>query len=183
MKTHTPLFLIFSAFCLSKLAVFPAFAAEDDLTARIAKGKASYMTCAACHGIDGKGLTTNPPMAPSFIGSKLANGPAEVAAAIVLKGIQKTDSKYLGIMAPLGAALTDDQLADVLTYIRGSFGNKATPVDAADVKTWREKYKEVTASLPRAVFEKKAETLAASATPAPTPPAAPVPPAAETPNK
>lgn len=145
--------------------------AEDELAARLVRGKATFMTCAACHGMDGKGLPTNPPMAPSLSGSKLAIGPAEVTTAIVLKGIAKTDAKYLGIMAPLGAGLTDEQIADVITYVRKSFGNQASEVAVADVKTWREKYKEVTASLPRTAYEKKAEKLEADAkaTPAPAP--------------
>lgn len=154
-------------------------AAEGDVAAQMARGKTAYMTCAACHGMDGKGLPTTPPMAPTLIGSKLLNGPAEVPTAIILKGIQKMDQKYLGIMAPLGAAMTDAQIADVLTYVRGSFGNTAAPVAEADVKTWRDKYKEVNAPLPRTAYEKKSEKLAAEAGGAPAPagaaPAAPAP--------
>ena len=143
--------------------------AEEELGARLLRGKTTFMTCAACHGMDGKGLPTNPPMAPSLSGSKLATGPAEVTTAIVLKGIAKTDAKYLGVMAPLGAGLNDEQIADVVTYIRKSFGNQASEVAVADVKTWREKYKEVTASLPRTAYEKKAEKLEADAKAAPAP--------------
>ena len=152
--------------------------AEDDAAASIARGKTVFLTCAACHGPDGKGLPTNPPMAPSLVGSKLATGPAEVPVAIVLKGIQKNDTKYLGMMTPLGPALSDQQLADVLTYIRGSFGNKASAIAVKDVAKWREKYKEITAPLPREAFEKKSEKLAAeekAASPAPATTATPTP--------
>jgi len=40
-------------------------------------------------------------------------------------------------MAAMGAALSDQDLADVLTYIRTSWGNKASPVTAAQVKAVR----------------------------------------------
>ena len=34
----------------------------------------------------------------------------------------------IGEMPPLGQSLSDKQLAQVLTYIRGSFGNTASPI-------------------------------------------------------
>ena len=40
-------------------------------------------------------------------------------------------------MAAMGAALSDADLAAVLTYIRSSWGNKAGAVTADDVKTVR----------------------------------------------
>lgn len=166
---------------LALLLTSAPLTAADDLAARQARGKTAFATCIACHGADGKGLPTNPPMAPSLVGSKLATGPAEITTAILLKGIAKTDAKYLGIMAPLGATMNDEQIADVLTYIRTSFGNTAAPVAVADVKTWREKYKDINSMLSRSVLEKKAAQLAAeTAAPAagsapPAPPAAPPP--------
>ena len=141
----------------------PASRADEALDAQIARGKTVFATCAACHGMDGKGLPTNPPMAPPLVGSKLAAAPAEVPVAIVLRGIAKTDAKYLNIMAPLGAAFTDEQLADVLTYVRNSWGNKAPAVTAGEVKAVRAKYKDTPGSPPRTEYEKLAESLAKAA--------------------
>ena len=104
---------------------------------------ASVALCFACHGPDGKGIGagTPMPMAPPFIGSKFVNdGDGEVMASVVFTGIAKEDTKFLGVMAPLGAVLNDDQLAEVLTYVRGNFTNKSSAVTAAQVKAWREKY-------------------------------------------
>jgi mono/diheme cytochrome c family protein len=104
---------------------------------------ASYAICSACHAPDGKGLNagTPMPMAPSLSGSKLATaGDGEVLAAIILNGIQKEDTKYLGVMAPLGAMFTDDQFAEVITYVRSAFGNTASAVTVDQAKAWREKY-------------------------------------------
>ena len=40
-------------------------------------------------------------------------------------------------MPPLGAALTDEQIAAALTYIRREWGHTASPVDPATVKDVR----------------------------------------------
>ena len=40
-------------------------------------------------------------------------------------------------MPAMGAALSDDDLAAVLTYIRSSWGNKATPITPVMVKAVR----------------------------------------------
>ncbi len=103
----------------------------------------SFGLCAACHGPDGKGLNagTPMPMAPPLAGSALANaGDGEVMAAIIMNGIQKEDTKYLGMMAPLGAMLPDDQLAAIITYVRSAFGNSASAVTVDQVKGWRQTY-------------------------------------------
>jgi mono/diheme cytochrome c family protein len=104
---------------------------------------ASYMLCMACHGMDGKGMGagTPTPMAPPLAGSKLAGyGDGELMASIVFTGIEKQDAKFIGIMAPLGPAMTDAQMAEALTYVRSSFGNNAPAVTADQIKAWREKY-------------------------------------------
>lgn len=139
----------------------PAAAAPDP--AQMERGKVAFMTCAACHGPDGKGLPTTPPMAPALVGSKLALGHPDVPAAIVINGIAKTDAKYLGIMAPLGAAMSDEQLADVLTYVRNSWGNSAPAVSAAEVKAARAKAAANAAATKREDYEKMAASLAAPA--------------------
>jgi mono/diheme cytochrome c family protein len=72
-------------------------------------------------------------VAPALVGSALALAPAEVTARILLNGKEGT----VGLMPPLGAALNDDQLASVLTYIRREWGQTGTPVEPAAVKPVR----------------------------------------------
>jgi mono/diheme cytochrome c family protein len=48
---------------------------------------------------------------------------------------------YTNKMPPLKTILKDQEIADVLTYIRSSFGNKASAVTAAEVKAVRSKMK------------------------------------------
>ena len=152
---------LFAALALALAAPTSPAAPPDE--AQLARGKAAFNTCAACHGADGKGLPTTPPMAPSLIGSKLATAPSEIPITIVLKGIQKLDAKYLGVMAPLGSVMTDDQIADALSYLRNSWGNKADAVTPAEVKAAREKFKDINAPIPRVGYEKKAAKLEADA--------------------
>src|SRR5690606_20239579 len=100
-----------------------ASADEAQKAKLIELGKANFMTCMACHGADGQGLPAGDKiMAPSLTGSKIALGDPAVFALTVLKGIQKENQDYLGIMAPLEMALDDEKLAGVLTYVRNSFG-------------------------------------------------------------
>ncbi len=124
---------------------------EAETAKQMEAGKASYMLCAACHGMDAKGVQAGPSkMAPTLIESKIALGNPAILALVVINGIQKEGTEYLMAMAPLGAALDDEKLAAVMTYVRGSFGNKGAPVTAADAKKYREQWKEMKAPVTRA---------------------------------
>jgi len=96
------------------------------------------LTCAACHGVDGKGV---PETFPPLDGAAWAVGDPERATKIVLHGLmgelEVKGHKYNNVMAPLGAALNDQQIADVLTYVRQNWSNDATPVSAEQVKKVR----------------------------------------------
>lgn len=128
-----------------------ALADEAEIAKQMEAGKASYMLCAACHGMDAKGVQAGPSkMAPTLIDSKIALADPSVMALVIINGIQKEGTEYMMAMAPLGAALDDEKLAAVMTYVRGSFGNKGTPVTAADAKKYREQWKDVKAPVTRA---------------------------------
>ena len=98
---------------------------------RFAAGREVYQTlCAACHQPDGRGREH---LAPALVGSELALGPADIAVRVVLNGKEGST----GLMPPLGTALTDDQIAASLTYIRREWGHSASPVDPSAVKEVR----------------------------------------------
>ena len=63
-------------------------------------------------------------------------GRPDMSLRVLLNG---KDGK-IGEMPPLGQSLSDNQLAGVLTYIRGSFGNTATPIHPALAKEFRQLY-------------------------------------------
>ncbi|THU40205.1 c-type cytochrome [Niastella caeni] len=107
--------------------------------ATMSAGKAVYMQhCAACHQVDGEGVgNLNPPL----IKTKYVLGDKTRLINVVLKGLSQQDvdgEKYSNAMPPLNY-LTDKEIANVLTYIRNSFGNKAGALTEGEVKKTRAK--------------------------------------------
>lgn len=107
------------------------------------RGKLVYMQrCLACHQVDGGGV---PHLNAPLDGATLvkSNDKARMVR-IVLKGMNERveiDGEYYSNnMTPL-ADLSDQQIADVLTYVRNSWSNKASAVTAAEVKAIRAKTK------------------------------------------
>lgn len=115
----------------------PATPAQGGLQASITRGKQVYLQqCLACHQADAGGV---PNMNPPLIKTKQVLGDKTALIKIVLNGLKGVDidgDTYNGVMAP-HPDLTDQEIADVLTYVRNSFGNKATAVTAAQVKAVR----------------------------------------------
>lgn len=104
-------------------------------------GKVVYgRICAACHLGSGKGVPGNniPPLA----GSAFAQGDATIPIRIVLHGfrgpIERGGAQINGQMAPWKDQLSDQEIADVLTYVRMSFGNSGGAITADEVKAVRE---------------------------------------------
>lgn len=95
--------------------------------------------CAVCHQMTGKGI---PGVYPPLVGSSFVTGDAKIPVRIVLHGFQgpitRAGQSINGVMQPWQNELSDQQVADVLTYIRSSWGNTAPAVDAATVKTIRD---------------------------------------------
>ena len=85
--------------------------------------------CAACHQADGGGATG---VAASLAGSAYVNGTPLRLVRILLQGKEGTM-----LMPPVGATMTDEQLAAILSYIRREWGNAADPIDAEFVKEIR----------------------------------------------
>lgn len=101
-------------------------------------GKAVFNKyCLVCHQADGSGVPGMHP--PLTQGSWVGNEPKELVA-ILMKGlsgkIEVNGQTFNGFM-PSQAQLTDEEIADVLSYIRSSFGNNFEPIDAAFVKKVR----------------------------------------------
>ncbi|RBP43610.1 mono/diheme cytochrome c family protein [Roseimicrobium gellanilyticum] len=105
------------------------------------KGSEHYQQlCFACHGSDGKGVVTSDGLhlAPPLANSPRVVGSPDALVRIVLHGLMgEVDGKtYPGAMVPMKA--NDDQwVAEVVTYIRNSFGNNAPTITPAEVKTIR----------------------------------------------
>ena len=111
---------------------------QEDLKASIERGKKVYeSTCLACHQVNGSGV---PGMNPPLKKTKWVLGDKKTLINIILKGldeeIEVNDETYSNVM-PAFANLSDQEIADVLTYTRNSFGNKASQITEADVKKLR----------------------------------------------
>src|SRR6185312_8379669 len=98
--------------------------------------------CVTCHMADGGGV---PRLNPPLIQTSYVLGDKEELIKIILNGFDKKveieRETFTNKMPPLKTILKDQQIADVLTYIRSSFGNKASAVTAAEVKAVRSKNK------------------------------------------
>lgn len=90
-------------------------------------------TCVACHQVNGLGV---PGQYPPLAGSEWVTGSEERLIRIVLHGlngpIKVGDKEFNNVMAPLGS-LKDDQIANVLSYVRASWGNTAPEVQPETV--------------------------------------------------
>lgn len=119
--------------------------------AAVARGQTVYMqVCFACHQPTGLGL---PGMFPPLAGSDwtAAKKPDRMIRMVLhgLTGPVTINGKPFATPAPLmppqGAALSDTQIADVLTYVRDAYGNKASAVTPEQVAAIREAEKARTA--------------------------------------
>lgn len=115
----------------------PAFVAADEATMK--RGAAVYArTCLACHQPTGKGL---PPVFPSIAGTPIVVGNPELPIKFILQGLMgpiTVDGMTFNSMMPPVAGVSDQDIADVLTYVRQSFGNRGTIVTPAQVKAVRD---------------------------------------------
>jgi mono/diheme cytochrome c family protein len=102
-------------------------------------GRQQYtLVCAQCHKPDGLGQEGK---APPLLNSRWVLGPDKRLGRIVLHGLRgpiDIDGKTWNLDMPSLKALSDDQIAGVLTYIRRNWGHSAPPVDPTTIATIRE---------------------------------------------
>jgi mono/diheme cytochrome c family protein len=131
--------------------------------------------CSACHQATGKGIAgAFPPLAGHLAEIARQDGGRAYVMGVVLFGLQGQlsveDATYNGVMPAQQGALSDEQVAAVLTYVAteldDSGGEPVDPFDAAAVAEVR--------AAPRTPQENYAlrQTVLAAAAPAPPPPAA-----------
>lgn len=95
--------------------------------------------CATCHGADGQG---KPQLAPPLVGSPRLKGDPGMAVRILLHGLTGpvNGKTYNGPMASQ-AAYSDEELADVLSYIREHLNGSGT-IWRGNIRRLRETYKD-----------------------------------------
>jgi mono/diheme cytochrome c family protein len=113
--------------------------AQPSLKASMERGKEVYTAnCLSCHMDNGKGL---PGAFPTLVNKEYVGGDKKKLIGIMLNGLEGEitvdGQSYNNVMAAYDY-FTDQQVADVLTYIRNSFGNKYSAVTPAEVKAVRD---------------------------------------------
>jgi mono/diheme cytochrome c family protein len=101
-------------------------------------GQAVFIAnCSSCHSEPGAGT---PRDYPNLAGDTLIVGRSpETVTRIVLEGAQSagTTNAPVSYSMPGFGALENKDVADVVTYIRNSWGNRAIPVSVSQVKAIR----------------------------------------------
>ena len=133
--------------------------------------------CYACHGSDGRGTPTpgaavGNMLAPSLAGSPRVNGHRDYSIKAIMHGlVGPLDGRtYPQVMVAMGSN-KDQWIADVVSYVRNSFGNSGGTVTVPDVARVRAATSnrkapwtatELDASLPRVLVPSEAWKVTAS---------------------
>ncbi|WP_432417395.1 c-type cytochrome [Anseongella ginsenosidimutans] len=124
---------------------------KKELLKELSRGRELFKNiCQTCHGADGKGIRS---MAPPLNRSEWVTGDKNRLAAIVLFGLTGPievnghvyDQKEIaGEMPGIGNndALSDGDVAQILSFVRNAWNNNAGLVSAEDVARVREKLKD-----------------------------------------
>ena len=100
--------------------------------------------CAQCHQADGNGVLG---VYPPLVASNWVTGHPQVVSRILINGLNGPivvkGSNYNGNMPAFGSsglALSDKDIAGVITYIRQEWGNSASDVTAATIAEYSDLY-------------------------------------------
>jgi mono/diheme cytochrome c family protein len=111
---------------------------SEDQQAQFERGQGVYAaTCAACHKPNGAG---QPGLAPPLVDSEWVLGPPSRLARIVLHGVQgpiTVEGQTYNLDMPGLGKLSDNEVADVMTYVRRAWDHRASPVAPAEVRKAR----------------------------------------------
>lgn len=123
---------------------------DESLQKAYPRGAVLFKTvCQTCHGADGDGIQS---LAPPLNQSEIVTGDKHRLAAIVLFGLtgpvtvagkQYKAPEISGDMPGIGSndEFSDKDIAEVLSYIRGAWSNRAVKVTEKDIQEVRKQYK------------------------------------------
>lgn len=149
MKRTLPILLSFCLFLIAcggeKTEIKPVKKKKPAKKETVAKadtknGKKLFIAnCSVCHMPNGLGVKGS---FPPLVGTEWALGDADRMIEIVLKGFEEeieiNGDKYITPMVGL-PHLKDDEIADILTYVRSAWGNDASAVSKEEVTAVRAK--------------------------------------------
>jgi mono/diheme cytochrome c family protein len=134
---RTNVLTIFSLLTICSL--FVAFQ-DNSLEQSVKRGEEVYnANCITCHMQKGEGMEgAYPPLAKADFIAKDKTGKQSIGAILNgLSGEITVNGKKYNVPMPAQNYLTDQQIADVLNYVRNSWGNKAKAITEAMVKAER----------------------------------------------
>jgi mono/diheme cytochrome c family protein len=136
MPMKTILVPLVGALCLA--AVCAESQSAEPAPERLAAGAKIYTnTCASCHMVDGSGVSN---MQPPLDADAVVAGDPNILIRVVLEGPAKVlpaDRPVFSNTMPPFYQLSDQDIADVLTYIRQQYGGKASAIDPSQVAALR----------------------------------------------
>lgn len=151
MKIYFPLFVSIQIFIFLNIPSLSAAQAEragnhcavqkSPFRVSMDSGKVVYSNqCLSCHEANGLGVPgINPPL-----NGKGVTGDKTKLIGIIIGGQNShggIKGKIYQDTMPANSEIKDQEIADVLTFIRNSFGNKASSVKVTEVKSTRKKLK------------------------------------------
>ena len=116
---------------------------DEKAQIQFADGRKKYLvSCAGCHGSNGKGVQR---MAPPLAGSDWVLGDEKRLALIILHGLEgpievdgkKYDAPEILPVMPSHSTMDDGSIAAILTYVRNEWGNTAPPIKSGLVSGTR----------------------------------------------
>lgn len=112
----------------------PAAMAAAGAVSAAAGAKVYSANCSSCHQANGQGV---PGAFPPLGGSAIATGDVTKLIHIVKYGltgaVQVAGKTYNGQMPNWSPQLSDADIASVITYVRSSWGNKASDITTSQV--------------------------------------------------
>jgi mono/diheme cytochrome c family protein len=122
---------------------------EVNLQASVERGRALYGEyCLSCHQADGTGV---PGLYPPVTPNEWISGEKHRLIRLMIEGlsgpIEVNGEPYSFEMAAHDF-LSDQEIADILTFLRSSFGNSSEPVTSEDVSIVRKSLTEEISSTP-----------------------------------
>ena len=120
---------------------------DKELLASYQKGRDLYGTsCGACHQPHGKGLEN---MAPTLVKSDWVNGSLPRLIGVAVHGlsgpikVNGVPVKNVPPIMPPHSYMKDEQLADILTYVRNAWGNRGELVNSDQISKYKAAHERV----------------------------------------
>ncbi len=131
-------YLLFSLLIITACMLDNSSGHQNKKSADLDPGKKVYNRyCLACHQTDGSGV---PGLYPPLQQTDMVLYQKEELIKVILNGMQgpvEVKGEIYNNIMPPHDYLTNEQIADVLSYIRQSFGNDAGSVTAEEVEMLR----------------------------------------------